>query len=510
MGNPPFVSVYIDDAEQFSFSNFIVVIESNTVSSSVVTLWVQAPTNYEDYSFYELAVVPIANSANVTITYAASSNIWGLIDAGTQVLGVAGPSYGLPISLTGATAAMVRRPTSGSFLVGDFIIDQTGYVWICTTAGSPGTWTNPSSSLVTPVTIKTGADGNMGLIIEANSAIQSANLQEWQDYTATNLAAISSGGAYSSYQAAATSVSYRAAVTGASYSRLQIQTGGIIQWGNGTLVTDTNFGRVAAGGAALSITALTGATAASRYVGATASGAPTPGTFAVGDHVVDQTGTIWVCTAAGTLGTWVNVSSGSPLPNYATITTVRPGILNTGQYLTTANGGSTGTLATTSASLGVAYLVPIDIAKSGGFTGLSTNITVAAAGGTTVQVLMALYPDNGTGSGPFTSSSQISGSAIFFTPTSSGAADTSFSSALPLSVGRYWAAWCLTTAANPPTFPTVVSLTPLGNSVLDQLGNVPHKGVYVSISGSASSLPTTLSGLTIGFGSFPIMGLKAQ
>jgi hypothetical protein len=49
---------------------------------------------------------------------------------------------------------------------------------------------------------------------------------------------------------------------------------------------------------------LAGATAASRYAGATASGAPASGTFAVGDFVLDQTGTIWVCTTAGTPGTW--------------------------------------------------------------------------------------------------------------------------------------------------------------------------------------------------------------
>lgn len=56
-------------------------------------------------------------------------------------------------------------------------------------------------------------------------------------------------------------------------------------------------------------TGLTGATAASRYVGATASGAPGSGTFAVGDYVVDQTGSIWVCTVAGTPGTWVEIGA---------------------------------------------------------------------------------------------------------------------------------------------------------------------------------------------------------
>ena len=49
---------------------------------------------------------------------------------------------------------------------------------------------------------------------------------------------------------------------------------------------------------------LTGATAASRYVGATASGAPTSGTFAIGDFVIDQTGIVWVCIVAGTPGIW--------------------------------------------------------------------------------------------------------------------------------------------------------------------------------------------------------------
>lgn len=52
-------------------------------------------------------------------------------------------------------------------------------------------------------------------------------------------------------------------------------------------------------------TGLTGATTATRYVGGTVTGAPTTGTFAVGDFVVTQAGGIWICTVAGTPGTWV-------------------------------------------------------------------------------------------------------------------------------------------------------------------------------------------------------------
>src|SRR6185437_13971955 len=63
---------------------------------------------------------------------------------------------------------------------------------------------------------------------------------------------------------------------------------------------------------------LTGAVAATRYAGATASGAPGSGTFATGDFVIDQTGKVWVCTAGGSPGTWVNAGSftGGTLTQY--------------------------------------------------------------------------------------------------------------------------------------------------------------------------------------------------
>lgn len=60
---------------------------------------------------------------------------------------------------------------------------------------------------------------------------------------------------------------------------------------------------------------LTGATAASRYVGATTSGAPASGTFAKGDWIIDQAGVRWTCTTAGSPGTWTQepgTGGGSP------------------------------------------------------------------------------------------------------------------------------------------------------------------------------------------------------
>jgi hypothetical protein len=65
---------------------------------------------------------------------------------------------------------------------------------------------------------------------------------------------------------------------------------------------------------------LTGAVQATRFAGATTSGAPVSGTFAVGDFVIDQTGRIFICTTAGTSGTWTNAGSLYALLSGATFT----------------------------------------------------------------------------------------------------------------------------------------------------------------------------------------------
>ena len=65
---------------------------------------------------------------------------------------------------------------------------------------------------------------------------------------------------------------------------------------------------------ALIITGMAGATAGTRYVGGTVAGAPTIGSFLVGDYVVDQTGSIWICTILGSPGTWIKSASNNVTP----------------------------------------------------------------------------------------------------------------------------------------------------------------------------------------------------
>jgi hypothetical protein len=55
------------------------------------------------------------------------------------------------------------------------------------------------------------------------------------------------------------------------------------------------------------LAALTGHVAG--FGGGTTSGAPTTGTWGVGEFVVDYTGQIWICIVGGTPGTWVAVGS---------------------------------------------------------------------------------------------------------------------------------------------------------------------------------------------------------
>lgn len=98
----------------------------------------------------------------------------------------------------------------------------------------------------------------------------------------------------------------------------------------------------------------TGATAATRYAGATTSGAPASGSFLKGDFVITQDGSVYICTTAGSPGTWTAVGGSSGIP--ATIfdakgdiiaasaadTAARLAVGSNGKLLVAASGETTG------------------------------------------------------------------------------------------------------------------------------------------------------------------------
>ncbi len=88
-----------------------------------------------------------------------------------------------------------------------------------------------------------------------------------------------------------------------------------------------------------SASGLTGATAASRYVGGTTTGPPTSGTFAVGDFVVAQDGFMWVCKTAGTPGTW-SMPIAVPTYTVATLPAASAANASTLAFVSDLNGGT--------------------------------------------------------------------------------------------------------------------------------------------------------------------------
>lgn len=121
---------------------------------------------------------------------------------------------------------------------------------------------------------------------------------------------------------------------------------------------------------------LTGAVAAARFVGGTASGAPVTGTFAVGDVAVDQTGLWWLCTVLGTPGTWVNTITPASVGNLTgkTYTATLTGAVAAARFV-----GGTATVAPTT---GTFLLGDYVVAQNG----TAWVCTVAGSPGTWVQI----------------------------------------------------------------------------------------------------------------------------
>lgn len=97
-------------------------------------------------------------SAHASIS---GANVYGYLAnatiSGSQVVGYT-QQYFAPTGLPGATAASRYvggttngYPGSGNFAVGDYVVDQTGNIWICTVSGNPGTWEETSTDLTVDI-----------------------------------------------------------------------------------------------------------------------------------------------------------------------------------------------------------------------------------------------------------------------------------------------------------------------------------------------------------------------
>lgn len=253
---------------------------------------------------------------------------------------VASPDF-KTTGLTGATATArfvggttSGAPASGTFALGDFIIDQSGKIWICIGAGSPGTWTQVSGGggAVSSVFGRTGAvssqPGDYTASEVTNAADKSSSSQQAftgevkaPDFAIAGLTGATAAGRYVGTTTSGAPVAgtfskgdwvtdqagIRWTCTTAGSPGTWTQEPGSGTGGGGVSSFNSRTGAVAPGNAdylAVSSGGLTGATASSRYVGGTTAGAPTTGTFLAGDWITDQAGKRWTCTVAGTPGIW--------------------------------------------------------------------------------------------------------------------------------------------------------------------------------------------------------------
>ncbi len=131
-------------------------------------------------------------------------------------------------------------------------------------------------------------------------------------------------------------------------------------------------------GTDLALSGLTGAVSPVRYVGGTATVAPVAGTFAVGDFVLSLNGSSWLCTVAGTPGTWVQSNSATYAPKAS------PTFTGTPLAPTAAVDTNTTQLATT------AYVIAQAYAKLAGPTFTGTVTVPAAAAATSATKLSDL------------------------------------------------------------------------------------------------------------------------
>jgi hypothetical protein len=159
----------------------------------------------------------------------------------------------------------------------------------------------------------------------------------------------------------------------------------------------------------LQITGLTGATATSRYVGATLGGAPVSGTFQMGDWIIDETGTVFICTTGGTPGTWNSPSTAGVFVGPGQTTNIATGGANrtsqspfhystTSVVVTTSGAGwSFTTAGTTFHGLGSFHVSPGSQTNNLAF--MSANVPTISGGNATFTGGAFLAGGSGLNSG---------------------------------------------------------------------------------------------------------------
>lgn len=170
--------------------------EALVLSADTDGLFVTIPTFHPDWSFgpcrysWPIQGYPPVNSAclvgfvgdDLTRPYVAA---WA--DAPRTPLQL--PGAPAETRYVGGTTS--GPPTTGTFRVGDFVVDQSGLLWICRTAGSPGGWRSSQDKPVGDIELSLALKPNQ-LALVGQTVLRSAYPALWawaqaKSLVATNL-----------------------------------------------------------------------------------------------------------------------------------------------------------------------------------------------------------------------------------------------------------------------------------------------------------------------------------
>lgn len=200
--------------------------------------------------------------------------------------------------LTGATAASryvgataTGAPTTGTFVVGDYVIAQNGGIYVCIVAGTPGTWIAAGGVPANMVTTDTSQTISGQKIFTNNFTVFRSPSVVLQPVASADVATPTINSPNLDFYANYWNGTASAQITAATLAGVVSSTGD----------SHLNVG--------VPIRAQkTGSALASRYAGATAAGAPTTGAYLTGDFIIARDGQVWICTTSGTPGTWVSAA----------------------------------------------------------------------------------------------------------------------------------------------------------------------------------------------------------
>jgi hypothetical protein len=335
--------------------------------------------------------------------------------------GVAAVDIGSAQILTGQKTHDNDLPLVGAKLIGTAITTPSAPV--VTVTGTAGSTTYQYQIVATTYDGRDSIPSPTGQTTTGNATLTSSNYNalSWSAVTAAASYKVLrfSGGAWKLLAGGITATTYNdtGAATPATYVVITANPGGEVQAQAISGTTGTFSGALAA--AATSVTTLsasstisgttvqanaaTGGVTAARFIGLVPAGGPTsPYVGAVGDHGLDSNGHRWVCTVAGTPGTWVSAQAW--------------GILSGGYAQTTSNSGT----FTSSTSLGLSVTVSVGAGRririsaqaimscstvdevqlaimEGGTTLLLANESVGLAGAnSTVTAAVILQPSTGS------------------------------------------------------------------------------------------------------------------